>query len=55
MIFGDQDEIHLTNQNCINISVDVFKSNVPIVEKTMCTETEYEQYSFSLGISINFV
>ncbi len=33
----------------INIPTDVFESNVPIVQNSMCTEDEKEEYGFLLG------
>ncbi len=30
IIFGDLADIHLTNQNCIDITIDIFESNVPM-------------------------
>ncbi len=54
IIFGDRVEIHLTNRNQINIPIDVFESNVPIVRNSMCTEAEKKEYGFSLGGKVNF-
>ncbi len=40
--------------NSINIPIIVFESNLPIVQNSMCTETEKKDYSFSLGGRVNF-
>ncbi len=37
-IFGDWVGIQLTDWDYIDIPIDVFESNVPIVQKSMCTE-----------------
>ncbi len=47
-------EIHLANWNQINIPIDVFESNVPIVPNLMCTEAEKKENGFSLGGKGNF-
>ncbi len=47
-------EIHLTNWNQIDIPIDVFESNVPIVRNLMCTEADKEEYGFPLGGKVNF-
>ncbi len=54
IIFEDQDEIHLTIQNHIDIPFDVFESNVPIVWNSICTEAEKKKYGFSMCGSNNF-
>ncbi len=54
IIFGDQVELHLTNWNQIHIPIDVFESNVPIVQNSMCTEAEKKKCGFSLGRKVNF-
>ncbi len=48
IIFGYQVKIHLTNQNNIDIPIDSFESNVPIVQNSMWTESEEKKYGFSL-------
>ncbi len=41
-------EIHLTNQNHIDIPIDVFESTVPIAQNSLCTEDEKKKYCFLL-------
>ncbi len=54
VIFGDQVEIYITNWNHIYIPIDIFESNVPIVQNSMYYEAEKKKYEFSLGGNINF-
>ncbi len=54
VIFGDQVEIYITNWNHTYIPIDIFESNVPIVQNSMYYEAEKKKYEFSLGGNINF-
>ncbi len=53
IIIGDPVEIHLTNWNQIDIPIDVFESNVPIVRNSICTEAEKNEYGFYLCRKVN--
>ncbi len=54
LILGDRVEIHLTIWNHIDITIDIFESNVPIGQNSMCTEDEKKEYGFSPSESVNF-
>ncbi len=52
-IYGDSVQILLPNWNYIDVHIDFFYSNIPIVWNSRCTESEKKKSGISLGGKVN--